>query len=500
MRGPLQDPDTGLIGCVGAVGVRSIAWWEASVTCASFINRYEEHGGGDLESFSWAWTEAPAYARIGQVETLDGFVLVLSPWVVRNIRFDEELGTFHGYDLDFCLQVRDAGRKVVTADFRAVHHRPLEMVPDPAEWIDAHVRVARQVGRPDGHRRRRRHVDRACPAGRGRGGRRPYARLHARARVRRPGPRASRRVGRDHAEHLVADHRPAPVARASGRGGPAVIAFGSAIGGAEAYRRYAEPGVRLASEPDSEVFAFAAVDSTARSYNLILDAAAARDELEALVLVHPHTEIVDPAFCAKVRAALADPEVGVAGCAGANRVRSIAWWEGTVISSAATQRYQEYGGGELPAISWARHRPPPAEVEVLDGQLLVLSPWVVRNLRFDEDVLDHGFDVDFSLRVAGGRPQAARRRLAGPPPPIARADRRPGAVDRGSHPDGREVGRGAGPVSGRRTGLEGTRAVRRSQARGGQGDAHSPKTSGSTPGCSSSNGRWRRRPTACRGG
>jgi hypothetical protein len=144
VRGPLEDPDTGLIGCVGAVGVRSIAWWEASVTCASFINRYEEHGGGDLESFSWAWTEAPAYARIGQVETLDGFVLVLSPWVVRNIRFDETLGTFHGYDLDFCLEVRDAGRKVVTADFRAIHHRPLEMVPDPEEWIDAHVRVARK--------------------------------------------------------------------------------------------------------------------------------------------------------------------------------------------------------------------------------------------------------------------------------------------------------------------------------------------------------------------
>jgi hypothetical protein len=142
VRAPLADPEVGLVGCVGAVGVRSIAWWEGSVTCASFINRYEEHGGGDLPSFSWAWSEAPAYARIGEVETLDGFVLVLSPWVVRNIRFDESLGKFHGYDLDLCLQVRDAGRKVVTADFRAIHHRPLDMVPDPAEWVDAHVRLA----------------------------------------------------------------------------------------------------------------------------------------------------------------------------------------------------------------------------------------------------------------------------------------------------------------------------------------------------------------------
>ena len=30
----------------------------------------------------------------------------------------------------------------MTADFRAIHHRQLEMVPDPEEWIDAHVKVA----------------------------------------------------------------------------------------------------------------------------------------------------------------------------------------------------------------------------------------------------------------------------------------------------------------------------------------------------------------------
>jgi hypothetical protein len=142
IRATLADPAVGLIGCVGAIGVRSIAWWEGSVTLASFINRYEEHGGGDLHSFSWDWDEAPPYARAGEVETLDGFILVLSPWVVRNVRFDEGLGAFHGYDLDFCLQVRATGRKVVTADFRAIHHRPLEMLPDPQEWIDAHIRVA----------------------------------------------------------------------------------------------------------------------------------------------------------------------------------------------------------------------------------------------------------------------------------------------------------------------------------------------------------------------
>jgi hypothetical protein len=141
-REALADPEVGLVGSVGAVGVRSIAWWEGSVATASFVHRFGEHGGGDLPAFSWSWAEAPPYARLGEVETLDGFLLVLSPWTVRNIRFDESLGTLHGYDFDFCLQVREAGRKVVTADLRAIHHHSLDLVSQPESWIEAHMRIA----------------------------------------------------------------------------------------------------------------------------------------------------------------------------------------------------------------------------------------------------------------------------------------------------------------------------------------------------------------------
>jgi hypothetical protein len=185
-----------------------------------------------------------------------------------------------------------------------------------------------------------------------------------------------------------------------------MIAFGCAISGAEAYRRYAQPGVELAVESDSQVYAYASVESVGRTYNLILEAASGRADLEALVLVHPHTEIVDPAFCAKVREALADPQVAIVGCSGATAVRSIAWWEGSVVSAPVTHQYEEYGGGSISSYSWAQASPPPADVEVADGQLLVLSPWAVENLRFDERlVLGHGFDVDFSLqaRAAGRR-------------------------------------------------------------------------------------------------
>jgi Glycosyltransferase like family len=142
LREALADPDVGVVGCVGAVGVRSIAWWEGSVTWASFTHRYDELGGGEVPALSWANGDLPAFAQTGEVDTVDGFVLALSPWVVRNVRFDESLGQLHGYDLDFCLQVRAAGRKVVTADFKVVHHHSLELVSNPETWLAAHMRLA----------------------------------------------------------------------------------------------------------------------------------------------------------------------------------------------------------------------------------------------------------------------------------------------------------------------------------------------------------------------
>ena len=142
LREALGDPDVGVVGCVGAVGVRSIAWWEGSVTWASFTHRYRELGGGELPALSWKADEMPAYARTGEVDTIDGFVMALAPWTVRNVRFDESLGQLHGYDLDFCLQVRAAGRKIATQDFKVVHHHSLDLVSEPETWIEAHMRVA----------------------------------------------------------------------------------------------------------------------------------------------------------------------------------------------------------------------------------------------------------------------------------------------------------------------------------------------------------------------
>jgi hypothetical protein len=184
-----------------------------------------------------------------------------------------------------------------------------------------------------------------------------------------------------------------------------VIAFGTAMMDPEAYGRYARPGIELAAEPHSEIIALAALGSICRSLNLLLERAARLDALEALVIVDQAVEIVDPDLCAKVRRALADPAVALVGSTGAKGVQTVAWWEGAVSSGPAVRRYDEHGGGELDAYAWARTGTPPAEVDALAGFLLVLSPWAVRELRFDEGLhLGIGFDLDLCLQArAAGR-------------------------------------------------------------------------------------------------
>ena len=214
VRAALADPDVAIVGCAGAVDVRSIAWWEGSITWASFTHRYDELGGGEIPAFSWLNESLPPYARLGEVDSIDGFVMALSPWAMRNLRFDESLGRIHGYDFDICMQARTAGKKVVTADLQVVHHHSLRLIEDPEAWIDAYMRVPGEVGRGDPHQRQPRHrlgVARAPRRGRGLGGA-----ADGRARGA-PAGRALEAARGDAEQPQLADHRavaaPAPPAR-----------------------------------------------------------------------------------------------------------------------------------------------------------------------------------------------------------------------------------------------------------------------------------------------
>jgi hypothetical protein len=187
-----------------------------------------------------------------------------------------------------------------------------------------------------------------------------------------------------------------------------MIMFGTAVTEGDVYLRYAEPGIRLAREPDSEVVAHRSAGSLFRNYNLLLDQARAHADLEALVLIHQDAELADSDFCDRIRDALSDAEVAIIGCAGAVGVKSIAWWDGAVTWASFSHRYEELGGGEINAQSWRRldnrddgHAiDSTGEVDSIDGLVMVLSPWAVRNLRFDESLGTlHGYDFDFCCQA-----------------------------------------------------------------------------------------------------
>ena len=192
-----------------------------------------------------------------------------------------------------------------------------------------------------------------------------------------------------------------------------MFAFGCSIIMPDVYERCARPGIQRAREPDSQVLAHAASGSVARSFNLLLDRAAALDGLEALVLLHEDAEILDADFCSRIRETLADPDVAVVGCVGSRGADGIAWWEGEVTWNSAPYHHGEAGGGEL---TWHKGgAQTPGEVDTIYGVLMVLTPWAVRTLRFDESIgLLHGYDADLcrQARAAGKKVMTANLGLA----------------------------------------------------------------------------------------
>ena len=174
-----------------------------------------------------------------------------------------------------------------------------------------------------------------------------------------------------------------------------MIAFAVVVADEAKFARCVRPGLALAGEPDSILVEATTDHSIFVAYNEVLDALRDRDDLEALVLMHEDVEILDPGFCAKVRARVAEPDVAVVGVVGATGVTSLSWWEGEGRGRVAeTRGMVDFGGGAH-------------DVDTVDGLMMVLSPWTIRNLRFDDERFSgfHGYDADlcFQARAAGKR-------------------------------------------------------------------------------------------------
>jgi Glycosyltransferase like family len=308
IRDVFRDPDVAIIGCAGAVGVRSIAWWQGAVTWASVTQRYEEYGGGDSETAG----KLPSYVHTGEVDSVDGVVMVLSPWAVRELRFDESLGNLHGYDFDICMQARAAGKKVVTADFHVIHHHSLELIKNPEAWTQSYIRLVEKwngrlpdTGADPEQRALRSEAEAACARGiavsnqlRNQAIRRQLANLQAELEATRAELKAARR-------ELETASRKLPAVEPSGEGGarPATIPPPGKIRAID----YAVDELGVESFASLEIaqafgqYAFYAIDQPSVRRGVLIDVRPSRPRDQLLSAIEeaaerPGIEILDAPF------------------------------------------------------------------------------------------------------------------------------------------------------------------------------------------------------------
>jgi glycosyl transferase family 2 len=121
----LQLENVELVGVAGGydIGLHGLAWWNAKTVGHQLTeDRLLEFG-----------------PREGYVTSLEGSIMVLSPWAVRNVRFDQRFTGFHGYD-DIGMTVnREHSRHVWVADVDTYHHTRLgfDSIESERVWLEA---------------------------------------------------------------------------------------------------------------------------------------------------------------------------------------------------------------------------------------------------------------------------------------------------------------------------------------------------------------------------
>jgi hypothetical protein len=108
LRQQFTDETVAVVGAIGGRGVRSVRWSRAEKTFGYVpdTNGVNDRGRG-----------------VHDVDIVDGLLLVLSPWGIKHLRFDEaNFSGFHAYDADISMQARANGKLVRVADFDLMHH------------------------------------------------------------------------------------------------------------------------------------------------------------------------------------------------------------------------------------------------------------------------------------------------------------------------------------------------------------------------------------------
>lgn len=141
----LDESPEAILGVLGSTGVTGIDWWVHDRTVGkAVLQAVEPWPTPALPLIGGETLVGPGGS--GDVDALDGMILVLSRWAIENLSFDEDLGPgFHGYDVDICFQARELGGRVRVVDFGITHHQNAIISLSHLEsWKRVHVAFRRK--------------------------------------------------------------------------------------------------------------------------------------------------------------------------------------------------------------------------------------------------------------------------------------------------------------------------------------------------------------------
>lgn len=117
-----SQPDVGLIGVAGGSARGGLAWWNHDP-----VGHQMTDGIGMIDFGQ----------REGNVDLLEGSLLVFTRWAIRELRFEPRAG-FHGYD-EIAMQSAKKGMRVIVADLDTHHHTALGFDNEQShdDWLAA---------------------------------------------------------------------------------------------------------------------------------------------------------------------------------------------------------------------------------------------------------------------------------------------------------------------------------------------------------------------------
>ena len=116
----LAQENVGLVGVAGGSDRQGLAWWNV-----------EPVGHQQTDAMNIDFGQ-----RSGDVDILEGSLLVFSAYAAKTFRFDTRLSGFHGYD-EISKQVTNAGLRAVVVDVDTHHHNSMGFKSEQShqEWL-----------------------------------------------------------------------------------------------------------------------------------------------------------------------------------------------------------------------------------------------------------------------------------------------------------------------------------------------------------------------------